>query len=79
VGLTAPKIQVTTPGSSEFTGRPAPVLFQIEAVGGYDAVLGLLRVLGQNEPEVFADTLDLKSETSVVAVKLTGRVLCLTT
>ena len=76
-GLAAPKVSVTPPDAPELDGRLTPVLFQLEASGAYDAVLGMLRTLGQSEPQLFADTLDLKAETSIVSIKLTGRVLCL--
>ncbi len=75
-GLAGAKIAVTPPDSAEAGGRPTPVLFELDAAGRYDSVLALLRLLDQAEPEVFADTLDLKSQTSTVSLKLTGRVLC---
>ncbi len=77
-GIAAPRIAVTPPDAAEAGGRLTPVLFQIDAAGRYDSVLALLRLLDQAEPEVFADTLDLKSQTSTVSLKLTGRVLCQT-
>jgi len=74
--LTASSVTVIPPDPNGDSARPTPVSFKLEASGGYEAVLGLIRSLGQNEPEVFADTLDLTSQTSSVSIKLTGRVLC---
>ena len=75
-GLNGPTIQVNPPDSMDVTGRLTPVLFEVDATGTYDSVMILLRQLAQGGPQVFADTLDLKSQTSSVALKFTGRVLC---
>ena len=75
-GLASPTIQLNPPDSMDVTGRLTPVLFEVDATGTYDSVMILLRQLAQGGPQVFADTLDLKSQTSSVALKLTGRVLC---
>ncbi len=77
-GIAPPRIAVTPPDSAEAGGRPTPVLFELDATGRYDLVLSLLKQLDQAEPQIFADTLDLKSQTSTVSLKLTGRVLCQT-
>jgi hypothetical protein len=75
-GLATPQVAVFPPDAAELDGRATPVTFQLEASGAYESVLGLLRELASNEPQVFADTLDMKTQTSVVSIKLTGRVLC---
>ncbi len=77
-GMTGPKIAVTPPDVTWMGARPTPVLFQLEATGRYDAALSLLKLLADGEPELFADQLDIKSQTSTVWIKLTGRVLCST-
>jgi hypothetical protein len=76
-GLANPRITVAPP-DPEAGGRLKPARFQIEAAGGYEAMLGFMRTLDQGEPEVFADTFDLSSAVSSVTFKLTGRVLCST-
>ncbi len=71
-----PSVTVSPPDSVAVTSRLSPVLFELDARGGYDQVISLLRQLAEAQPQIFADTLDLKSETSTVSVKLTGRILC---
>ncbi len=51
-------------------------MFTLEVTDRYDVELGFLSRLAQSEPEVFADSLDLTSRTSAVALKLSGRVEC---
>lgn len=75
-GLTAPSVQVSPPDTMDVTGRLTPILFEIDASGGYDAMIALLQRLAGAEPQIFADTLDLKSQAASVQLKLTGRVLC---
>ncbi len=76
--MTGPKIAITPPDVTWMGDRPTPVLFQLEATGRYDAALSLLKLLADGEPEIFADQMDIKSQTSTVWIKLTGRVLCST-
>ncbi len=53
-------------------------MFELEATGRYDMVLAYLKLLSRDGPEIFADAVDLKSEVSAVSLKLSGRVMCLT-
>ena len=75
-GLGAPTITVTPTDSMQAGGRLAPVMFELQGTGRYEAALGLLQNLARESPEVFADTLDMKSDSGVVTLKLTGRILC---
>lgn len=77
-GLPAPKLALSPPDVEFTTDRLAPVMFQADVTGRYDAVLQFLKLMAEGEPQVFADTMDLKSETSVVSLHFTGRVLCST-
>lgn len=78
VGLPSPTVSLDTPGSFQPADRLVPIVFEVDVKGRYEAVLGLLRLLEADEPEIFADTLDLTSDTKEVSLKLTGRVLCST-
>lgn len=60
------------PGRSGLT----PVRIRFEASGGYEAALTLLDRLGRIQPQVFADTVDLVSQTSSVDLTFSGRVFC---
>jgi len=68
-----------TPGSAdEAAGGLAPVTLRFEATGQYDAVLGLLGQMGRWRPELFVDSVGLRSQVSSVALKLEGRIFCST-
>lgn len=77
-GLQAPKITIADPGSADVSQALTPVMFELEATGRYDMVLAYLKLLSRDGPEIFADAVDLKSEVSAVSLKLSGRVMCLT-
>lgn len=55
-----------------------PLVFEIEGEGAYGGVIGLLSGLAKSQPEVFIDTLDLKSKTATVTLKLSGHMFCWT-
>ncbi len=74
-GLSAPAITIT-PSGLDLASQTYPVMFTLEVTDRYDVELGFLSRLAQSEPEVFADSLDLTSRTSAVALKLSGRVEC---
>ncbi len=76
--MATPKIVLTPPDVTWTGGRPAPILFQLETSGRYDAALSMLKALAGSEPEIFADQMDVTSQTSTVSIKLSGRVLCST-
>ena len=70
---------VVTPGlADESAGGLAPVTLRFEATGQYPAVLDLLGQMGRWQPELFIDSLDLRSQVSSVGLKLEGRIYCLT-
>ena len=56
--------------------RAARVRF--EAVGGYDQALALLTALQPLRPVIFADSVDLTSKTSSIALNFSGRFYCST-
>jgi|GEM_PF-1543908 Tfp pilus assembly protein FimV len=70
----------TTPGApDEAIGGLEPLSLSFEASGRYDAVVSLLGALAKAEPQIFADKIDLKSQTSTVALTFSGRIFCSTT
>ena len=71
-------VVLTAGGGDEGAGGLAPVTLKFEASGQYDAVLGLLAQMGRWRPELFVDSMDLRSQVSSVALKLEGRVYCST-
>jgi len=64
------------PQSDGLAIRAGTVRFQ--ATGGYEQVLGLLKSLEGARPLVFADTVDLVSNTSAVTLQFSGRFYCST-
>ena len=77
-GLRAPDISAA-PASEEASGAQLrPILLQVRAQGPYDAAMALLSRLADGQPEIFADTLDIKSEGAAVSIAFTGRILCST-
>lgn len=73
-----PTISIKPLDPMEPSSGLTPVVFEIDGSGRYDAFLLFLKLLDQAGPEVFADTLDVRAQTSVVSFKFTGRVLCST-
>jgi hypothetical protein len=53
-----------------------PVSVNFEASGPYDAAVRFLGELARARPEVFVDTMDLKSQSSAVSFQLAGWILC---
>lgn len=70
--LSSLDIAPEAPGRSGLT----PVRIRFEASGGYEAALTLLDRMGRIQPQVFADTVDLVSQTSSVDLSFSGRVFC---
>ena len=67
----------TAPGvEDEAEAGLAPVTVQFQADGRYDAVIGLLSLLNRSQPAIFVDAIDLKSQTSSVSLKFSGRIYC---
>jgi hypothetical protein len=56
----------------------APVRVSLRSEGSYSAVLNLLGQLDTAQPELFADSLDLKPKTTAVDLRLSGKVFCWT-
>jgi hypothetical protein len=77
-GLAPPKITLADTGAPDVTQPLAPVIFQLETSGRYDQVIAYFRRLSEAGPQIFADSVDLRSQVSSVSLKLTGRVLCST-
>lgn len=65
-----------TPQPGETLEKITPVTLQFTATGRYEQVIGLLGTLSKSEPEIFADSLDLRSDTNNVKLKFAGRVFC---
>lgn len=74
-GVSSPAVSLTSLDEGEHAAL-APVRVSLQASGGYDAVLGMLGQFERLEPEVFVDVLELKSKTSSVDLKLSGKVYC---
>lgn len=64
-----------TPDDSR-AGRLVPVQVRFEARGSYEAVLLILDRLARQQPQVFAETVDLTSQTTSVALVFKGRLYC---
>ncbi len=75
-GLGSAEISNLDAQSREPGANVYPVTFTVTATGRYDLVQAFLGVLAQARPQIFADTLDLTPQTSVVSMKFTGRVVC---
>ena len=75
-GIAGPRIAISPPDAMEVSGRLTPVLFTLETTARYDSILQMMKLMTQSRPQIFADTLDLRSQTSTVAFKLSGRILC---
>jgi hypothetical protein len=56
----------------------APVAVTLEVNGRYDSVIAMLGGLARTQPELFVDNVDLRSLTSAVDLKLSGKILCST-
>ncbi|HUO23361.1 MAG TPA: GspMb/PilO family protein [Caulobacteraceae bacterium] len=78
-GLALANVSAAPGAPNEAIGGLEPISLAFEASGPYDAVIGLLGALAQAQPQVFADTVDLKSQVSSVSLKFTGRLFCSTT
>lgn len=66
------EVRPEAPGRSGLT----PLRIRFEATGGYEQVLSALDMLSRERPQVFADTVDLTSNTSSVTLEFAGRVFC---
>jgi hypothetical protein len=75
-GLTLAGVSATPGVADEAAGGLAPVSLQFQTTGRYDAIIGLMNALAKNQPEIFADSVDLKSETSAVSLTFQGRIFC---
>lgn len=53
-----------------------PIRLRFEVSGAYGGAIELLRSLAAHRPAVFADTVDLSSQTSSVTLVFSGRVFC---
>ncbi len=73
-GLTLTGVSATPGVADETAGGIAPVSLQFQTSGRYDAVIGFMGALARNQPEIFADSVDLKSETSAVSLTFEGRI-----
>ena len=78
-GLTLSNLAVSPGAGDEALAGLTPITFSLEANGRYDAVVTMIAGLGKAEPELFVDQADLKSQTSSVDLKFSGRLYCLTT
>jgi len=74
-GLASANVSVSVLDAAE-NATMTPLRVSIVAEGSYDAAMTLLDRLGQGQPEVFIDSFDLKSRTTSVALKLSGKAYC---
>jgi hypothetical protein len=75
-GLTLSGVSATPGVADETAGGVAPVALQFKTTGRYDAIIGFMDALARNQPEIFADSVDLQSETSAVSLTFQGRIYC---
>jgi Type II secretion system (T2SS), protein M subtype b len=75
-GASLTGLTMTAGVADEAAGGLAPVTVQFEADGRYDAVIGLLDTLNRAQPEIFVDTVDLKTAISSASLKFSGRIYC---
>jgi hypothetical protein len=73
---------VTLASTSIVPGRPdtsgvSPIAVQFDATGPYSGALAMLARLGSINPQLFLDSVDLKSQVSSVELRLKGRFYCL--
>ncbi len=64
------------PEAATFGGAPTAVGLQFEIEGSYEDAAALLTALDAVRPTIFADTIDLKTRTSAVALHFSGRFYC---
>ena len=76
-GLPAPSLTFSAAEATQ-TASMAPVKLNLQATGGYEAMLGLISQLERSEPEIFVDSLDLRTSAATVDLKLSGKVFCWT-
>ncbi|UTP39753.1 GspMb/PilO family protein [Phenylobacterium sp. LH3H17] len=74
LGLTALDVRIEP--AADPRSKVTPIRFRFEVSGPYDGAIELLRRLAANRPMVFADTVDLSSQTSSVTLAFSGRVFC---
>ena len=77
-GLSGAKLTLSPSDAASGGEQLTPVMFALDVQGRYDAVLLMLKLLAEGGPQIFADSLDLTSQTSAVSMHFTGRVLCST-
>lgn len=57
-------------------GKLTPIAIRLEVSGAYPDAIALLDALAAAQPKVFADAVDLTSNTSTVTLTFSGRVFC---
>lgn len=70
---------VVTPELPDSSGSEAAltgVKLQFQSEGSYEAVVGMLGALTKSRPEIFVDTLDLRSHAALVKLQMSGRAYC---
>lgn len=77
-GLSVSNLATGPATADEAQGGLVPVTFTLEASGRYDQAVLLIAALAKSQPEIFVDQADLKSQTSQVLLKLSGRLYCST-
>jgi hypothetical protein len=70
--LGAVQVRPDAPGRGGLT----PLQIRFEATGSYEQVLSVLDMLSRERPQIFADSVDLTSNTSSVTLGFAGRVFC---
>lgn len=75
-GLEMRTLDVRPEAPEAADAKLVPVRLRFEAIGPYDAVVGLVGQLSQQRPEIFVDAVDLVSKTSTVTIAFSGRVFC---
>ncbi|MDR3511014.1 MAG: GspMb/PilO family protein [Caulobacteraceae bacterium] len=77
-GVALSSVEADPGAADEARGGLYPIVLKLEANGRYDGVVSMLGSLAKGQPELFVDVVDLKSLTSAVDLKLSGRIYCST-
>jgi len=67
-----------SPEADDRDGRPTAVALRFETEGSYEDAAALLNALAASRPMIFADTVDLETRASAVALQFSGRFYCST-
>jgi hypothetical protein len=76
--LKSARIQITSEAAQVVGAKLAPVSITIQVEGPYDRLLTMTNHLAQGAPQIFVDTLDIKTAGADAQLSLAGRAFCWT-